>query len=495
MQAIDINQFQKVKALVIGDIMLDKFMYGTVSRISPEAPVPIFQQTAEKQMLGGAGNVVANLTALGCQTTFIGIVGNDKDGRQISKLLQNTGARSHLLKLQDYPSIVKTRLIASNHHLLRVDQEEMIPVITDLLPKFHKILSQAIKGADIVLISDYNKGILTPKTAQMIIGICKQFHKPVIVDPKGADYSKYQGATLVKPNLKEFSMATNQTYNPELATFHECLQEGAKKIFNTYDIDYLIITLSEHGMVSVSKEGTLIQIPTQAKEVFDVSGAGDTALATLGAALGAGMPINQAMNLANVAAGIVVGKVGTATVSASELKNELSRQIPDDVWYQYSKIVTVSEAENIVEQLRRQGKKIGFTNGCFDCCHLGHLNSFMQAKHHCDVLVVGLNSDESVRRYKGPNRPVQDEKTRAMVLASMACVDYVIIFNEDTPLQIVDTLKPDIVAKEGYSLDKWPEGRLAISYGGQAVMLKRVEGYSTSGLVDKMKGDKNAKLY
>ena len=488
MQALDINRFQKVKTLVIGDIMLDKFMYGTVSRISPEAPVPVFKYAHEKLMLGGAGNVVANLMALGCQTTFIGIVGNDKEGRQISKLLQHTGARSHLLKLNDYSSIVKTRLIASNHHLLRIDQEEIIPVISDLLPKFYKILTQAIKGVDIVLVSDYNKGILTLQTAQMIIDICKHLHKPVVVDPKGVDYSKYHGATLVKPNLKEFSEATGQTYHPDTDDFHQHVLQGAKKLFDAYHIDNLIITLSEYGMVSVSKQGDLIQIPTQAKEVFDVSGAGDTTLATLGAALGAGMPINQDMSLANIAAGIVVGKVGTATASISELKNELSRQTPADMWYQYPKIITLKEATSIVEQLRSQGKKIWFTNGCFDCCHLGHLNSFMQAKQWCDVLIVGLNSDTSVRRYKDPNRPIQDEKTRAMILASMACVDYVIIFDEDTPLHIVETLRPDIVSKQGYSLDKWPEGRLAVSYGGRAVVLEKVEGYSTSALVQKMKG-------
>ena len=489
MKTVDIQHFRNVKALVIGDIMLDKFQYGTVSRISPEAPVPIFKLSHEKQMLGGAGNVVANLMALGCQTTFIGIVGNDEHGKVVSRLLQNTGAHSHLLKLKDFPTIVKTRLIASNHHLLRSDQEEIIPIIDEALPKFHKILKQAVKNVDIVLLSDYNKGIFTPQTAQMIINICQQFQKPVIVDPKGSDYSKYHGATLIKPNLNEFSMATDYVYYPDNVDFHECLRQGAKKLFDTYLIDNLIVTLSEYGMVYISKEGQFIHIPTKAKEVFDVSGAGDTTLATLGAALGADMSINQAMNLANIAAGIVVGKVGTATVSASELLSELSTHLsPSDIWYQDEKIITLSDAEKMVNKLRAQGKQICFTNGCFDCCHLGHLNSFMQAKQHCDVLIVGLNSDNSVRRYKGSNRPIQDEKTRAMVLASMTCIDYVIVFDEDTPLHIVKTLRPDVVAKQGYSLDEWPEAQLVLSYGGQAIILNKIDGYSTSELVKKMKG-------
>lgn len=233
----------------------------------------------------------------------------------------------------------------------------------------------------------------------------------------------------------------------------------------------------------------LKQIQTEAKDVFDVSGAGDTSLATLGAAIGANITIKDAMKLANLASGIVVGKLGTATVSAEKLKAALSRkETNDDGWFQKKKIITLLQAENIVKRLKEDGKTIGFTNGCFDCCHLGHLNSFMQAKKLCDVLIVAMNSDASVKRYKGENRPIQDEKTRAMLLASLEFIDYVIVFGEDSPLHIVETLRPDVVAKEGYTLDQWPEGRLAQSYGGKAVILKRLEGYSTSNLVSKMKG-------
>ena len=486
-----IDRFSSVRALVIGDIMLDKFEYGKVERISPEAPVPVFKFSHEKKMLGGAGNVVANLVTLGCKTTFIGIVGKDDNGATVANLLRKVGAHSHLLKLDSYPTIVKTRLIAGNNHLLRADQEEIIPIVTELLPKFRKVLSQAIKNVDIVLVSDYNKGLLTPETTQLIIGICNNFNKTVLVDPKGNDYSKYKGATLVKPNLKEFSEATGMKYNPTSSDFHNKIKLGADKLFSQYGIKNLLVTLSEHGMIYVPAKNPdeMKQIPTEAKEVFDVSGAGDTSLATLGASIGANIPIKDAMKLANLASGIVVGKLGTATVSAEELKIALSnKETPEDGWKQKRKIITLKQAEDIVKKLKENKKIIGFTNGCFDCCHLGHLNSFMQAKKLCDVLIVAVNSDASIKRYKGESRPIQDEKTRALLLASLEFIDYVIVFEEDSPLHIVDKLKPDVVAKEGYALDKWPEGRLAISYGGKAITLKRLEGYSTSNLVSKMKG-------
>ena len=486
-----IDKFSNVRVLVIGDIMLDKFEYGKVERISPEAPVPIFKFSHEKKMLGGAGNVVANLVALGCKTTFIGIVGKDINGTTITSLLHKAGAHSHLLKLDNYPTIVKTRLIAGNNHLLRADQEEIIPVVTELLPKFKKILTQAIKNVDIVLVSDYNKGLLTPITTQLIIDICNNFNKTVLVDPKGTDYSKYKGVTLVKPNLKEFSEATGMKFDPLSPNFHNDAKAGAQILFSKYDIKNLLVTLSEYGMMYISAENIneLKQIPTEAKEVFDVSGAGDTSLATLGAAIGANIPIKDAMKLANLASGIVVGKLGTATVSADELKTALSnKETPEDGWKQKRKIITLKQAEDIVAKLKENSKVVVLTNGCFDCCHLGHLNSFMQAKKLCDVLIVAVNSDASIKRYKGENRPIQDEKTRALLLASLEFIDYVIVFDEDSPLHIVDRLKPDVVAKEGYTLDEWPEGQLAISYGGKAITLKRLEGYSTSNLVSKMKG-------
>ncbi|MBR1544591.1 MAG: D-glycero-beta-D-manno-heptose-7-phosphate kinase [Alphaproteobacteria bacterium] len=486
-----IDKFKDVKVLVIGDIMLDRFIYGKVERISPEAPVPVFKYDHEKKMLGGAGNVVANLTSLGCKTTFLGIIGDDANGKTVSYLLRKINAKSHFLRLSDYPTIVKTRLVSANQHITRIDQEEILPINENLIPRFKKILINSIKNVDVVLISDYNKGLLTPITTQIIINICNQLGKKSIIDPKGSDYSKYIGATLVKPNLKEFSEATGKKYLPTSKTFHKDVSLGAKVLFDKYNIKNLIVTLSEYGMLYVSSENNkeVDQIPTQAKEVYDVSGAGDTSLATLGASLGADVSIKDAMKLANLASGIVVGKLGTATVTSSELKDAIStRETTTTEWKQKKKIITLSQAKEIIKDLREKGKKIGFTNGCFDCCHLGHIHSFMEAKKLCDVLVVALNSDTSIKRYKGQERPIQDEKTRAMVLASMEFIDYIIVFSEDNPLHIVDALRPDIIAKEGYPMDKWAEGRFVQSYGGKAVILERLEGYSTSNLVKKMKG-------
>jgi len=486
-----IDKISNVRVLVIGDIMLDRFIYGKVERISPEAPVPIFKLNHEKKMLGAAGNVVANLAALGCKVTFLGVVGNDDVGKDISDRLSELGIHNHLLRLNGYPSITKIRLIAGNNHLLRADQEEILPVVESLLPKFRRILLSAVKNTDIVLLSDYNKGLLTPLTTPMIIKLCQEYGKKVIIDPKGNNYEKYTGATLVKPNLKEFSEAVGCKYNPAEPDFYEKAKAGAKKLLEKYHIQSLLVTLSEYGMIYISSQNPdeILQIPTEAKEVFDVTGAGDTSLATLGAAIGAGVPVKDAMKLANAASGVVVGKLGTATVTMEELKAALSqKEVAEDGWPQKRKIITLKQAEKIVQRLREEGKTIGFTNGCFDCCHLGHLDSFMQAKKQCDVLIVAVNSDTSVKRYKGENRPIQDEKTRAMLLASLELVDYVIVFEEDSPIHIVEALRPDIVAKEGYTLDKWPEGRLVQSYGGKAVILKRLEGYSTSGLVEKMKG-------
>ena len=485
-----ISAFAGTRVLVIGDLILDQFTYGKVERISPEAPVPVFKVEEERQMLGGAGNVVANLRALGCEVCFVGIVGKDANGRKISQLLSACGAKHYLLKLSDYPTIVKTRLIAGGSHLSRVDREEVRPVVTDRLERYERVLRRLAKGVDIVLISDYGKGLLTEQTTQMIITVCKSYGKPVIVDPKGAHYEKYAGATLVKPNLKEFNEVSGDTnYHPRQPGFAEKLAAGARKLIERYSFDNLLVTLGEHGMalLSAGEPERLLQIPTEAREVFDVSGAGDTSLATLGAALGTGAPMREAMQLANLASGIVVGKLGTATVTAEELRHALSEPtLRHDVCKPERKILTLSQARPIIQKLKEQGKVIGFTNGAFDCCHMGHLRSFMRAKGECDVLVVAVNSDASVRRYKGPGRPIQDERTRSTLLASLEFVDYVIVFEEDTPMHIVDSLRPDVLAKEGYTLDRWPEAQFARSYGARIVTLPREEDYSTSNLVNKM---------
>ena len=534
-----IEKFSNVKALAIGDLMLDRFAYGTVDRISPEAPVPVLKIRSCKEMLGGAGNVVANLAALGCVTTFVGVVGKDSEGRRVAELLSKVQCWNRLFFHPDAKTIVKERMIASNSHLLRVDKEERLPDLSPIWDEFFAAASQAIRSADVVLLSDYNKGFFTPKTTQAILNLCREFGKPAIVDPKGRDYSKYNGATFVKPNLKEFQEASECELRPADPNFRADAIAAAKRIFERYEIENLLTTLSEYGMMRFSRQNPddPRQIPTEAKEVFDVSGAGDTSLATFGAALGAGASVEEAMELANLASGIVVGKLGTASATADELRAALDakraaaeRAIEaataktvrldaeengafdgtsrtneaNDAGEQGApsgkvanvgrrKLLTRNELAEVVADLKRRGKTVGFTNGCFDCMHFGHLNSFAQARAECDALIVAVNSDASVKRYKGPNRPIQNETTRSAIVAALELVDYVVVFDEDTAEPLIDLLRPDVIAKEGYSLDRWPEGRQVVAYGGRAVELKRVEGYSTTNLVEKMKRADEAK--
>lgn len=484
-----VDKFKNTKVTVIGDIMLDRFLYGTVERISPEAPVPIFKLKSEKLMLGGAGNVAANLASLGCKPTFLGFVGLDINGKRVTSLLKKAGSHSHLYQLTNYPTIIKTRFIANHNHLLRADEEDILPFIPELLPKFNKLAKQAIKMTDIVLLSDYNKGIFNQETTQMIINLCKQYKVPVIVDPKGNDYSKYRGATLIKPNVKEFFEATGIKLDPENSNFDKELKRGAKIFSQKYSINNIIVTLSEYGMAYISCENKyqFVKIPTEAKEVCDVSGAGDTSLATLGIALGGKIPLIDAMQLANIASGIVVGKLGTATVSFEELKQKLSTKSNLNQHIKNNKCVELSDAKQIIHNLKEQGKKIGFTNGCFDLMHLGHLNSLMQAKNECDILVVGINSDESVKKKKGSDRPIQDQNTRSMLLSSLEFIDYVIVFDEDNANSLIDELRPDVLAKEGYQINDWPEAQRVLGYGGKVIQLDRIEGYSTSQIIAKCK--------
>lgn len=489
-----IDDFKNVSLLVVGDLMLDRFTYGSVDRISPEAPVPVFKLKEVKEMLGGAGNVAANICSLGGKTTFIGAVGDDDDGKRVADFLKKTGVTPCLVTVKDFDTIVKTRMIASKNHLLRLDQEIPLKITDDFLNRLYGAVEENLKNVDLVLLSDYGKGVLTFETTAEIIKLCQKHKKPVFVDPKDADYEKYRGATLVKPNLKEFSLATGRSFDPKDADFQNQIQKSAEELFKKFDIRYFLVTLSEYGMIFISSDNAeeTLSIPTEAKEVFDVSGAGDTSFATLGLSIGAGASVKEAMKLANAASGVVVGKLGTACVTPTELENALSEKSvhPKDGWKQKRKIISVNQAAEIAEQLRKNGKKVGFTNGCFDLLHLGHLNSFMQAKNECDVLIVGLNTDASVHRLKGENRPVNDEKTRAMFLAALEFIDYVVLFDEDTAISLVRAIRPDIVAKEGYALENWPEAQEALKLGLKTVTLKRFKDYSTTNLIQKLKAEK-----
>lgn len=485
-----INNFKNLTILCIGDIMLDKFFYGDVERISPEAPVPIFRIIKEKSMLGGTGNVIANLASLGIKTKFAGVCGNDESGIMLEHFLKETNCKYSLIKPKNYPTTTKIRMIAGNNHMIRADKETCLTLDERQVKEFENLVEKEIKDADIVLISDYKKGLLTLETTQMIIALCKKYNKKVLVDPKERDFSKYAKADIVKPNLKEFELVSGEKFDTKAEDFKLKIKKSALDVMKRYGISNLLITLSKDGMIFVP--GTdencsdAIQISAEAKEVFDVSGAGDTSLAVLGAALACGISVTDSMKLANLASGIVVGKLGTACVTPKELADAVDKSNGVQKLSQTSKIITAQEAQKIIKKLKEQNKIIGFTNGCFDVIHLGHIHSFAGAKNECDVLFVGINSDKSVKRIKGEKFPLQNEKTRAYVAASLEFVDYVILFDEETALELVESLKPDVIAKEGYKIENWIEAKKVISYGGRAIELERIEDYSTTAVLKRL---------
>lgn len=471
-----------MRVLCVGDMMLDIFVYGKTSRISPEAPVPVLLEHRQRKMPGGAGNVVANLRSLGCHTSFAGVVGQDSNGESLRDYMKQQGADcTMLLSLPNYPTSVKTRYVSGAQHMLRVDREERLVLPDSDLQHLLTQIEEHLTSTDMVLLSDYGKGLFDERFTPAIIGLSRRAGLPVIVDPKTTDYTIYRGATLVKPNRKEFEGVTGQSFDPAAPGFAEAAVAAGREVCRRYGVSNLLVTLSEHGMLYIpgNEDESYEWIPTEAKEVYDVSGAGDTSLAVLGAALATGVSMKHAMKIANAASGIVVGKFGTACVTCDELKRKLEHK-------DQAGVLTADEAAALTAELRSQGMTIGFTNGCFDILHPGHLSSFERARDLCDVLFVGLNSDASVRRLKGPTRPVNNQEARSAMVAALKAVNYVVIFEEDTALPLIEKLRPDVIAKEGYPLERWPEGQLVESYGGKAVELPRVEGFSTTSIVEKI---------
>ncbi len=477
-----IDDFPKQRILCVGDAMLDIFVYGNAERMSPEAPVAVLRKSREKRMLGGSGNVALNLRSLGCTTLFAGVVGQDAEGELLREFLTETGVDDALLlTVPEYRTTVKTRFLAGNQHLLRLDQEQPLVLQEEHIDFLMERLEAHLDEVDVVLLSDYGKGVFDERLTPRLIACCRAHGKKIIVDPKRTDWTIYAGATLVKPNLKEFEGVVGKRFYPSEPDFVQDALSSAREVCARFHVDNILVTLSEHGMIFLpaDEQRKPIWLPTEARDVFDVSGAGDTSLAVLGASLAAGANVSEAMRLANAASGIVVGKFGTASVTRQELARGLQVDKP-------SVVIRTEEAVEVATALRAQGKVVGFTNGCFDLLHPGHLQSFALARELCDVLFVGLNTDASVRRLKGEGRPINDERTRAELLAALKSVDYVVLFDEDTAMPLIDRLRPDVIAKEGYPLERWPEGRQVIAYGGRAVELPRVDGYSSTQIINKM---------
>ncbi len=478
--AAHVGLFKGVYVLCVGDLMLDRYVYGDAHRISPEAPIPVLAIDHEVSMLGGAGNVVRNLVALSAKVGFAAVTGDDAAGREVAHLLESEAGVLPLLQTEaGRQTGIKSRFCAGSQQLLRADRETVRPVEARTAQAILAAVEKEIAQAAVLVLSDYGKGVLAPDLLPKLIGLARKAGKPVVVDPKGVDYARYRGATLLTPNRRELAEATRMP-----VTSDEAVVAAARHLIGVAGVDAVLVTRSQDGMSLVTASGEVHHLPAMAREVFDVSGAGDTVIATLSAALGAGVPLLEAARLANAAAGIVVGKVGTAVVHPEELVSALHHQ---DLWSGEAKLVSLDQALERVAAWKIKGLKVGFTNGCFDLLHPGHVSLIAQAKSACDRLVVGLNSDASVSRLKGPTRPVQSEAARGAVMASLADVDLVVLFGEDTPKELIETLKPDVLVKGAdYTVATVAGADFVQSYGGKVVLARLIDGQSTTATIARM---------
>jgi len=473
-----VDRLKQARILCVGDVMLDHYVYGQVERVSPEAPIPILRVGHETRTPGGAGNVLRNLQALGAQSCFVSVIGNDPAGRELNRLIAEPGnVEPHILVEAGRVTTVKTRYIAATQQMLRADRESVTALGPYVRADFMRLIEQAIADHTVVIVSDYAKGVLAEGIAAAIIAVARAAGKAVVVDPKGTDYAPYRGATVLKPNRRELAEATAMPVGSE-----DEVVAAARALIAAGDFSAVLVSLSEDGMILVEAGGAVHLLPAAAREVYDVSGAGDTVIATLAAALAGGLSLIEAARLANLAAGIVVGKIGTAVTYASELGEALAEDA-----YGHHKSRPLPRALEQVEHWRHRGLKIGFTNGCFDLLHPGHVALLAQARAACDRLVVGLNSDASVARLKGAGRPVQQEAARAAVLASLSSVDLVVVFAEDTPAALIEAIRPDVLVKGAdYRVEEVVGADFVQSYGGTVVLADLIAGHSTTATIKKI---------
>ncbi len=465
-----VPDFSRVGVLVAGDVMLDEYWFGPTSRISPEAPVPVVRVTGSEARAGGAANVAINLASLGARTSLTGIVGCDANAATLGELLRRQGVTVDFVASAARPTITKLRVLSRNQQLIRLDTEESFSA-EDALP-LTGVLERLLPPASVCILSDYGKGTLSQVSA--LIGICRRRGIPVLVDPKGTDFARYRGATVLTPNLAEFEAVVGKVGSTgEIAAQGEALREAL-------DLQALVITLGERGMAVIPAEGEPVFLPARTRQVFDVTGAGDTVIATLAAGLGAGLTLQDAAGLANLAAGLVVGKIGVATVTPSELRLALHGHGQGG-----RGLLRRSEARQIAAEARGRGERIVMTNGCFDLLHAGHVAYLEEAKQRGDRLLVAVNDDASVARLKGTGRPINPLADRMAVLAGLAAVDWVVPFGEDTPEMLVGEVLPDVLVKGGdYRPENIAGARQVLDNGGTVEVLSFREGRSTSAIVE-----------
>lgn len=466
---IKLPEFDNAKVLVVGDVMLDRYWSGPTGRISPEAPVPVVKVEHNEERPGGAANVALNVAALGAKARLLGLTGNDEAADALQDKMLGVGVECDFVRLATHPTITKLRVMSRNQQLLRLDFEDSFAV-DDAAPLTEKTRT-ALTEAGVIVLSDYAKGALTQ--VQTLIQAANQAGVPVLVDPKGCEFEKYRGATLLTPNMSEFEAVVGKVKDEQ-----ELVTRG-RELMQQLDIKALLVTRSEHGMTLIHADEHELHLPAQAHEVFDVTGAGDTVIATLATALAAGLHLDEACALANVAASIVVGKLGTSTVSAIELANVLYGTPEFGMG-----VVTEQQLKQVMDAARRQGERIVMTNGCFDILHAGHVSYLNHARQLGDRLVVAVNTDASVRALKGDGRPVNTVDRRMAVLAGLGAVDWVVPFAEDTPQRLIAETLPDVLVKGG---DYKPEdiaGFVEVtSNGGEVKVLNFEEGCSTTAII------------
>jgi D-beta-D-heptose 7-phosphate kinase / D-beta-D-heptose 1-phosphate adenosyltransferase len=472
-----LDRAHTLRVLVLGDVMLDRFVYGSVARVSPEAPIPVMEIDRAVDSAGGAANVARNCAAIGANTTIIGVAGTDIGAADLRLQLGLLPAiDAQLVEDAKRPTTVKTRFVADGQQMLRTDREVRAPVSREVAAQLLARFEASLSSSDVVVLSDYAKGVLTGDVTRAAIEAALRARKPVIVDPKARDFMKYAGATVLTPNRSELQA----TWGSECAT-DEAVEVAARSLIERGACASMVVTRGKDGMSVITGDAAAVHLRTAARQVFDVSGAGDTVIAAISLALAAGADIVSASKLANLAAGIVVGKLGTAVVTVSELIEELA---PTGARAGNNKIYTLEGALKLTRTWREHGARIAFTNGCFDLLHPGHVSLLDQAKRSGDRLIVGLNSDESIRRLKGPNRPIQNEIARATLLSSLKFVDAVVIFAADTPIDLIRALEPDVLVKGAdYSIDRIVGAEFVIGRGGKVLLADLVGGQSTTNML------------
>jgi D-beta-D-heptose 7-phosphate kinase/D-beta-D-heptose 1-phosphate adenosyltransferase len=473
---INLPDFEKARVLVVGDVMLDRYWKGDASRISPEAPIPIVHIKEFTDSPGGASNVALNVKALNAQVVLLGLIGKDEAGKILQSKLNEKGVNHQLQIAPELPTITKTRIIAHNQQLIRLDFEKTFFNID--MGELIKNYKAQLNNTNMVIISDYGKGVAN--CVKQIIQLARSKNIPVLVDPKGRDFNIYHGATLITPNLSEF-----ETIVGSCQTDQELVQKGLE-LLQANNFTAILVTRGAQGMSLIHKTEKPLHILTQVREIYDVTGAGDTVIATLGAALSSGEHLANACELANIAASIVVRKLGAASVSVAELRRALRKR--DDSW------LGITNKEQLlldVADAKAHGETIVMTNGCFDILHTGHISYLEQAKSLGSRLIVAINDDNSVKKLKGPNRPVNSLEKRMAVLAGLRCVDWVVPFSEDTPEELITAVTPDVLVKGGdWQVDEIVGAKHVIKHGGKVQSLPYVDNHSTTEIIDRIRGSK-----